>query len=125
MVTSTWFNYYSFNVLGDLAFGKSFDMLSSGRAHFAMELLQSGMLPLGLLTPISWMKAAGPRAEQNQNDVGAGNRSTNHKRSGEKEKCWRSISGRMMMWCKGRYRFGFFCSWESSSQHGTDRRDSL
>lgn len=55
MVASTWFNYYSFDVMGDLAFGKSFDMLSSGRAHFAMELLQSGMLPLGLLTPISWM----------------------------------------------------------------------
>lgn len=54
-------------------FGKSFDMLSSGRAYFAMELLQSGMLPLGLLAPISWMKTAGP------------NRSTNHKRSEEKK----------------------------------------
>lgn len=74
MVASTWFNYYSFNVMGDLVFGKSFDMLSSGRAHFAMELLQSGMLPLGLLAPISWMKTAGP------------NRSTNHKRSEEKKK---------------------------------------
>lgn len=54
-------------------FGKTFDMLSSGRAHFAMELLQSGMLPLGLLAPISWMKTAEP------------NRSTNHKRSEEKK----------------------------------------
>ena len=71
------------------------------------------------------VKTAGPRAEQNRNDVGAGNRSTNHKRSGEKEKCWRSISGRMMMWCKRRYGLGLFCLWESSSQHGTDGRDSL
>lgn len=55
MVASAWFNYYSFDVMGDLAFGQSFDMLKNGRAHFAMELLISGMLPLGLLTPISWM----------------------------------------------------------------------
>jgi hypothetical protein len=27
---SIWLNYYSFDVMGDLAFGKSFDMLRSG-----------------------------------------------------------------------------------------------
>lgn len=41
--------------MGDLAFGKSFDMLKNGKTHFAIELLQSGVLPLGLLTPIPWM----------------------------------------------------------------------
>lgn len=54
MVASTWFNYYSFDIMGDLAFGKSFDMLKSGKTHFAMELLQQGMLPLGILGPIPW-----------------------------------------------------------------------
>lgn len=41
--------------MGDLAFGKSFDMLKNGQTHFAIALLESGLLPLGLLTPISWM----------------------------------------------------------------------
>ena len=50
-----WFNYYSFDVMGDLAFGKSFDMLKNGHTHFAIELLQGGLLPLGLFTPIPWM----------------------------------------------------------------------
>lgn len=54
MVASTWFNYYSFDVMGDLAFGKSFGMLRSGKTHFAMDLLQKAMLPLGILGPISW-----------------------------------------------------------------------
>lgn len=54
MVASTWFNYYSFDIMGDLAFGKSFDMLRSGKTHFAMELLQQGLLPLGVLGPIPW-----------------------------------------------------------------------
>lgn len=52
---SKWFNYYSFDVMGDLAFGKSFDMLKNGQTHFAIKLLEGGMLPLGLLSPISWM----------------------------------------------------------------------
>lgn len=52
---SKWFNYYSFDVMGDLAFGKSFDMLKNGRTHFAIKLLEGGLLPLGLLSPIPWM----------------------------------------------------------------------
>ena len=52
---SKWFNYYSFDVMGDLAFGKSFDMLKNGQTHFAIKLLEGGLLPLGLLSPISWM----------------------------------------------------------------------
>jgi tryprostatin B 6-hydroxylase len=55
MNVSKWFHYYSFDIVGDLAFGKSFDMLKNGRIHFAIELLQRGMAPTGLLTPISWM----------------------------------------------------------------------
>jgi hypothetical protein len=26
-----WFNYYSFDVMGDMAFGQPFDMLASGK----------------------------------------------------------------------------------------------
>lgn len=52
---SLWFNFYSFDVMGDLAFGKSFDMLRSGEKHFALKLLQDGMRPVGILTPIPWI----------------------------------------------------------------------
>jgi tryprostatin B 6-hydroxylase len=55
MNVSKWFHYYSFDIVGDLAFGKSFDMLKNGRIHFAIELLERGMAASGVLTPISWM----------------------------------------------------------------------
>ncbi|TGO67404.1 hypothetical protein BOTNAR_0043g00080 [Botryotinia narcissicola] len=50
-----WFNAYAFDVIGDLAFGKSFDMLKTGEKHFALKILQEGMEPLGILTPIPWV----------------------------------------------------------------------
>ncbi|KAH6988520.1 benzoate 4-monooxygenase cytochrome P450 [Ilyonectria destructans] len=34
-----WCNFYGFDVMGDLAFGKSFDMLNDGVAHHYMELM--------------------------------------------------------------------------------------
>ena len=34
------FNQYSFDVMGDLAFGRSFDMLESGETHWAIRLLR-------------------------------------------------------------------------------------
>lgn len=52
---SKWFNYYSFDVMGDLAYGESFDMLKNGESHWAIDLLnegQGGMRPLG---PIAWL----------------------------------------------------------------------
>lgn len=47
-----WFNLYSFDVMGDLAFGRSFNMLESGEAHFAIKLLNEGMEPVGFNLPI-------------------------------------------------------------------------
>jgi hypothetical protein len=32
--------------MGDLAFGKDFAMLSSGKEHFAVQLLNEGMQPM-------------------------------------------------------------------------------
>lgn len=49
-----WFHYYAFDVMGDIAFGKSFGMLTSGKSHYALDLLVEGMRPLGVLTPIPW-----------------------------------------------------------------------
>ncbi|CEN59792.1 hypothetical protein ASPCAL02236 [Aspergillus calidoustus] len=36
---SQWFNFWSFDVMGDLAFGQSFKMLSSAKGHWAVDLL--------------------------------------------------------------------------------------
>lgn len=39
----------------ELAFGESFDMLTSGQSHFAMELLHKGTEPIGMFTPVPWL----------------------------------------------------------------------
>ncbi|EKG20849.1 Cytochrome P450 [Macrophomina phaseolina MS6] len=48
---SAWFNYLSYDVMGDLAFGKSFGMLERGEEHFAVNLLNEGMQPFALMLP--------------------------------------------------------------------------
>lgn len=46
-----YFNLYSFDVMGDLAFGASFQMLESDQEHWAIKLLNEGIEPLGYLFP--------------------------------------------------------------------------
>ncbi|KAF4953980.1 hypothetical protein FGADI_5576 [Fusarium gaditjirri] len=52
---SLWFNFYSFDVMGDLAFGRTFDMLKNGIAHPFMELVHSNMLMAGSLSHLTWI----------------------------------------------------------------------
>ena len=59
MNASAWFNYFSFDVMGELAFGKSFDMLDNGKNHFAINWLENSMLLLGLFSPIPWAVPVG------------------------------------------------------------------
>lgn len=40
---TTWFNLYSFDVMGRLAFGKDYGMVESGKRHWALDLLTEGM----------------------------------------------------------------------------------
>lgn len=49
-----WFNLYSFDVMGHLAFGKDYSMLDSGEKHWALDLLSEGMQPMAYLIPI-WL----------------------------------------------------------------------
>jgi tryprostatin B 6-hydroxylase len=51
---SKWFNYYSFDAMGELAFGRSFDMLRNDEEHWAVSLLNSGLEALAFLFPI-WL----------------------------------------------------------------------
>lgn len=48
------FTFFSFDVMGELAFGKPFDMLDGKKTHAIMELLHTGMRPLIVFTAISW-----------------------------------------------------------------------
>lgn len=64
MNVAKWMNYYSFDVMGDLTFGKPFDMLKNGREHFAIELLNGGehadqLLSGHVMTCSTGMAAAG------------------------------------------------------------------
>lgn len=51
---SEWFHFYGFDVMSDIAFGKSIEMMRDGKRHFILDLLHKGVWPLGLLGPIPW-----------------------------------------------------------------------
>ena len=59
MNATAWFNYWSFDVMGDFAFGKSFNMLKTGKHHFAIDWLERSMFLLGLCSPIPWAMPVG------------------------------------------------------------------
>jgi tryprostatin B 6-hydroxylase len=47
-----WFNLFSFDVMGDLSFGESFDMLENSKEHWAIQLLNNGIDPLAFCIPV-------------------------------------------------------------------------
>ena len=52
---SLWFSYYAFDVMSDLGFGKSLDMLKTGSKHFIVQLLEDGQKGLGIIAPLPWL----------------------------------------------------------------------
>lgn len=50
-----WFRYLTFDIMGDLAFGKGFGMLESGERHYVMKMLHEGQKPLAFLGPVPWL----------------------------------------------------------------------
>jgi len=50
-----WFNFYSFDVMGDLAFGKSFGMLKEGIKHYFMTSLHADMTNIGIFSHMLWL----------------------------------------------------------------------
>lgn len=52
---SKWFNYFSFDVMGDMAFGESFRMLDTGDTHFVIPLLQQGLDGLNIGPAVPWI----------------------------------------------------------------------
>lgn len=49
---SKWFMLLSFDMMGDLAFGASFNMLEASEEHWAIKLLNEGMAPLSWMFPM-------------------------------------------------------------------------
>ena len=45
------YNHFTYDVMGDLAFDTSFNMLQNSENHWAIRLLHKGMEPLGLMLP--------------------------------------------------------------------------
>jgi hypothetical protein len=52
---SRWFNYYSFDVMGDLAFGESFNMLIDGKDAYILKQLHADMKSIGLFSHLTWL----------------------------------------------------------------------
>lgn len=46
-----WFNLYTFDVMGDLAFSKAYHMLESSEKHWSIQILDRGLQPIGLHLP--------------------------------------------------------------------------
>nr|L7WME9.1 RecName: Full=Cytochrome P450 monooxygenase notG'; AltName: Full=Notoamide biosynthesis cluster protein G'; Flags: Precursor [Aspergillus versicolor]AGC83578.1 P450 monooxygenase [Aspergillus versicolor] len=51
---SDWFNFYSYDVMGDLAFGRSFNMLDTHSNHWAIQVLLDGIVLYKYFVP-SWL----------------------------------------------------------------------
>ncbi|KAK2836068.1 hypothetical protein FQN49_006714 [Arthroderma sp. PD_2] len=50
-----WFKYFGFDVMGDLSFGQSFDLLTSGRPNFLFDMMESGKPVVGALIGVPWL----------------------------------------------------------------------
>jgi hypothetical protein len=50
-----WFNYYSFDIMGDLTFGKSFEMLVTGQDSYMLSTLHNDLQSLGPFLHVMWI----------------------------------------------------------------------
>ncbi|KXT05712.1 hypothetical protein AC578_5568 [Pseudocercospora eumusae] len=56
MNVSRWFNLYSVDLMGALAFGKNYGMMDSGEKHAVLNVISTGMGALGLTLPTWFMQ---------------------------------------------------------------------
>jgi cytochrome P450 family 628 len=50
-----WFSYYAFDVMGHLAFGKSFNMIIDGKEAYFLKTIRTDMVNIGYLRHLPWM----------------------------------------------------------------------
>ncbi|KAF4629298.1 hypothetical protein G7Y89_g8848 [Cudoniella acicularis] len=56
---TSWFYFFTFDVMGEFAFAKSFGMLEDERWHIAVVMLRKAMRLLGPLSPVPWLAQIG------------------------------------------------------------------
>ena len=56
---SAWFYWFTFDVMGEFAFARSFGMLESEKWHVAVVMLRKAMRLLGPLSPVPWLAQIG------------------------------------------------------------------
>ena len=49
------FNFLIFDIMGDVSFGVEFNLVKTGKMHFAIEKMRAGMVPVGILSPVPWL----------------------------------------------------------------------
>ena len=49
-----WLNYFAFDVMGDLAFGRAFEALEKGEQHFYIDLIHNSAKFAGALGTAAW-----------------------------------------------------------------------
>ena len=59
IAVNEYFQWFSFDVTGQIAFSKSFNMLENGTWHPAIQTLRSGMALVGPFTPLPWLMQLG------------------------------------------------------------------
>ncbi|KAI2642480.1 cytochrome P450 monooxygenase-like protein [Xylaria nigripes] len=53
---TNWLEWYAFDVMGDLAFGRSFKALETGKSHIYIDTMhETSVLPLGCLGTLPWL----------------------------------------------------------------------
>lgn len=60
IIANQYFHWFSFDVMGQVAFSKDFNMLRSAQWHSAIKVFRDGLAMLGPLTPVPWLVCMGP-----------------------------------------------------------------
>jgi hypothetical protein len=53
--STAWSMFYSFDVMGEVGFGRDFDNLSTGKEHPGIKVMHSVIGFLGVLAPVPWL----------------------------------------------------------------------
>ncbi|KAJ4398618.1 hypothetical protein N0V91_010050 [Didymella pomorum] len=53
--STAWSMFYSFDVMGEVGFGRDFDNLSTGKEHPGIQVMHSVIGFLGVLAPVPWL----------------------------------------------------------------------
>ena len=56
---SSWFYWFTFDVMGEFAFARSFGMLQNEKWHIAVVMLRKAMRLLGPMSPVPWLAQIG------------------------------------------------------------------